>query len=309
MSNKTTDITTSIIIVTYNCANVIEEAILSCIENVNTETIIVDNASTDCTKEIVAQYSEKHLVFISNNTNKGFTQACNQGIKAAQGKYIMLLNPDASLQPLTIPTLLNYIENNQNVGAVAPSLYYPDGTFQNYTRRFPTICGLWVESFVPRSLWNFFPCYRKYTYQDLDFSSLQIVEQPAGAALLFRNKWLLDETFFIYGSDVDLCKTIISEGYQIVQLPESKVLHLQSKGGTENKELRLYLDLDNYYGMNYFFKKHHQQFKAFLYRLVFGLSLFLRSILALFMPHSLPIRWKKFILFAKNKNFTAFYEQ
>ena len=307
MSNYT-NINTSIIIVTYNCADVIEESILSCLNSNDTETIVVDNASTDKTRDIITNFSDKHLIFIPNETNKGFTQACNQGIKAAKGKYIMLLNPDAILQPETIPTLFNFIENRPNVGAVAPALYFPNGTFQNYTRRFPTICGLWVESFIPRYLWNNFSCYRKYTCQDLDFSKTQEVEQPAGAALFFRNNWFLDENYFIYGSDVDLCKTIIGEGYQIMQVTNSKVIHHQSKGGTEKSQLRLFLDLDNYYGMYYFFNKHKSHVTAYFYRFVFGMSLFIRSVLALLKPHSFPMRWKKFVLFVKNKNFTAIYE-
>ncbi|MFW5804413.1 MAG: glycosyltransferase family 2 protein [bacterium] len=299
----------SIIIVTYNCANVIQEALHSCNKTKNTEVIVVDNASSDGTRDIISKNTNEHIEFIPNNTNKGFTRACNQGINAAKGKYILLLNPDAILNPQTIETLTDYIHNHPETGAVAPSLFFPDGTFQNYTRRFPTICGLWVESFVPMPLWKYFPCYRKYTCQDIDFSSPTEVEQPAGAALLFLNKWKLDETFFIYGSDVDLCKTIIDDGYKIVQIPHSKVIHHQSKGGTENKNLRIFLDLDNYFGMYYFFRKNNSPFKAFSYRIIFGISLFLRSCLSLFSLSNFPYRWKKFILFLKNKNFTAINEQ
>jgi len=301
--------TTSIIIVTYNCADVIYQNITSCIKEPNTETILIDNASTDGTLKQIESL-KNDITLIRNNDNKGFTHACNQGIDKATGKYILLLNPDAWLKDGSLSLLNNFMDNNKKVGAIAPCLFYPNGNFQNYTRTFPTIKGLWIESFVPMRWWNKLIDYRKYTCQNIDFSVQQEVEQPAGAALLFRHQWKLDETYFIYGSDVDLCKKIILDGYTIIQTPKAKVFHHQSKGGTENNHLRMYLDIDNYYGMQYYFKKHNEKYNYFMYCFIFGVSLFIRALLSFILfSNDKIMRWKKFIFFIQHKNFTSYFNR
>lgn len=299
----------SVVVVSYNCADVIEENLKSFFNETGNELIIVDNASKDGTVEIVKSYLCENIKLIENSVNKGFTFGCNQGIRASRGKYLMLLNPDAFLQIGTISLLVKYLNLNQNVGIVAPCLYFSDGKFQNYTRTFPTVGGLWVESFIPMRYWNYFLSYRKYTCQDINFNNIQKVEQPAGAALMFHNKWELDESYFIYGSDVDLCKRIKDSGHEIVQIPEAKIIHHQGKGGTENITLKLYLDLDNYYGMSYYFKKFNQPMSLFYYRLIFSISLFARALFSFLEDKdSLKNRWKKFFLFIRNKNFLSIYE-
>lgn len=299
----------SVIVVAYNCADVIKECILSCLNEPNVELIVVDNASKDNTANIVKTITDDRLSLVANTVNRGFTQACNQGIEFAAGKYVMLLNPDASLQTGSAATLAKYLDDHKDVGIVAPCLYYPNGQFQNYTRTFPSVMGLWVESFIPMKYWNLFKSYRRYTCQDVDFNKIQDVDQPAGAALMMREKWKLDETYFIYGSDVDLCKTVIENGYKIVQIPQAKVTHHQSKGGTENQQLRLFLDLDNYYGMVYYFRKHQFPIKAIMYKIIFAISLLGRAMLAIFgKKNTFGMRWKKFQYFIQTKNFTAIHD-
>lgn len=302
-------INVSVIVVAYNCADVIEACIQSCLKDPHIELIVVDNASKDNTVIIIQSITNKRLTLVANPVNRGFTQACNQGIKMAKGKYVMLLNPDACLEVGSAAALAMYLNDHKHVGIAAPCLYYPNGEFQNYTRTFPTVMGLWVESFIPMKHWNYFKSYRQYTCQGIDFSQPQNVEQPAGAALLMRQHWQLDESYFIYGSDVDLCKTVVENGYRIVQLPQAKVMHHQSKGGTENKQLRLFLDLDTYYGMSWFYKKHGQKGNYILYRLLFTLSLFSRAFIStLSFSNDHTLRWKKLKYFLMNKNFTAIYE-
>ncbi|TCO06894.1 glycosyltransferase family 2 protein [Natronoflexus pectinivorans] len=309
--NKQTNISPkiSIITVTFNCADVIEDNIKSCLNEPDTEIIMVDNHSQDETARIIEPYIGKKLKLIRNKTNNGFTEGNNIGIRAANGQYIMFLNPDASLQPGTLHKMAEYLDEHPETGAVAPSLLYPNGTLQNYTRRFPAPCGLWVESFVPQRWWNRFSCYRKYTCQDISFSTPREVEQPAGAAIMFRNQWLLDEYYFNYVSDVDLCKTIIKDGYNIIQLPHIHILHHQSKGGTENREIRTILDLDNYYGMRYYFKKHQQTIDLFCYNTLFGISLFLRFFISLFQgKKQIKNRWFKLRYFIFPVNTSSLYD-
>ncbi len=297
--------TTSILIVTYNCADVIQQCIQSALNEDNAECIVIDNASTDKTLQVIDAYKGQ-LSIIKNKINRGFTQACNQGIKKAQGKYILLLNPDAWLGSKSLNYLVQQLDTKPKLGAIAPMLKYPDGSFQNYTRRFPSVMGLWVETFIPMRWWNHFKSYRKYTCQDIDFTTDQDVDQPAGAALLFRKQWKLDEHYFIYGSDVDLCQTIKKDNYQIVQTPDAIVYHHQSKGGTENNKLRLFLDLDNYYGMKYYFKKFDKNGQYLAYSFFFAITLFVRVLVsAITLANDLSMRWVKFTGFIQNKNFRS----
>jgi GT2 family glycosyltransferase len=309
LGKELNDILISIVIVSYNCAEVITENIYSCLGSEISEIIVVDNASYDQSVSIIQSFESEKIKLIINPENEGFTRACNQGIKRAKGKFIMLLNPDAILQIDCLENLIAYLKVNPDIGIVAPCLYFPDGTFQNYTRTFPTVLSLWVESFVPMKYWNVFKSYRKYTCQDIDFTKEQTVEQPAGAALMFRNQWIMDENYFIYGSDVDLCKTVSDAGYKIVQIPTAKVFHHQSKGGTEAPKLRMYLDLDNYFGMNYYFRKHNQTIDAVFYRVVFSFSLLFRAFFAILEGNEkFLIRWKKFKFFLQSKNFKSIHD-
>ncbi len=298
----------SIVTVTFNCATVIEDNIKSTLNEPDTEVIIVDNNSQDNTVKIIEPYVGDRLKLIVNETNKGFTEGNNIGIRAAKGQFILLLNPDARLISGVIHEMVDFLNKNSKVGALAPSLLFPDGSPQNYTRRFPKPLALWVESFVPKKWWNIFPSYKKYTYQDLVFGKAIAVEQPAGAALMFRNQWLLDEYYFNYVSDVDLCKTIISDGYSIIQLANLHFFHHQSKGGTEDSGIRIILDLDNYYGMRYYFKKHNQLFNLLMYVVLFGTSLFLRWCLSLLMANKQSKeRWFKLKHFILNKDIKQLY--
>jgi GT2 family glycosyltransferase len=303
-------ISVSIVIVTYNCETVITDCVLSCLNNGASEVIVIDNDSKDETINAVNKISDPRLVVIQNSKNLGFTKACNQGIERAKGFYIMLLNPDASVQSDTFCLLIKYLQENSEVGIAAPCLYYPNGEFQNYTRTFPTVTGLWVESFIPMKYWNFFKSYRKYTCQDVDFSRTAPVEQPAGAALMMRHKWKLDERYFIYGSDVDLCKLVVDKGYTVIQLPNARIIHHQSKGGTENNSLRSFLKADNYYGMSYYFKKHKQYFNWISYRILFTFSLLLRFTISCFQdPIERKERWSLLKAFVLNYNFEALWKQ
>lgn len=296
---------TSIIIVTYNCGDVIEDNLVSSLGQEDAEIILIDNASSDDTVMRISKYLSNILV-IQNSENLGFTKACNQGIKQARGKYIMFLNPDASLHTGSLKILSEILDLNSEIGAVAPNLYYPNGDFQNYTRRFPTAIGLFIESFIPKRFWNSFRAYRNYTYHDLDFTMQVKVEQPAGAALLFRNQFLLDESFFIYWSDVDLCRQIIDRGYQIIQTPNAKAIHHQSKGGTEVNKLRVYLDADFYYGARFYFKKYNHKSRHVFYCVIFFFGLISSATISI-IKGGFCNKIYKIRLFLTNSNFTSIY--
>jgi N-acetylglucosaminyl-diphospho-decaprenol L-rhamnosyltransferase len=299
----------SIIIVSYNCEDLIADCVRSCLGVANTEVIVIDNGSKDRSPEILADFGGQ-IRFLREPVNHGFTQGCNLGIDQAKGEFIFLLNPDAALFPDSVERMLAYFENPR-VGAVAPTLVYADHTFQNYTRTFPTICGLAVESFVPSKWRDRWACYRRYLCLDVDFSRNQQVEQPAGAAILFRNQLRLDETYFIYGSDVELCKNIIDKGLEILQVTDARVLHHQSQGGTGdgNPRLKMFLQLDNFFGMQVFFRRYRSAGYVWAYRAVFFAILLLIAVFSVFRGRAAAsLKFKRLWYFARGVNFRTYLQ-
>lgn len=302
MSNKPLDITA--VVVSYNCADVIEDCIKSLIDENISKIVVIDNCSTDVTQEIISKF-EGQIKFIKNNINRGFTKACNQGIREANTSFVLFFNPDAYTKQGALKILYNRLIENKKLGAVAPQLLYPDGKIQNYNRRFPILFGVLVESFVPSIFWNKFKSYRYYTYQDINLSENNNIEQPAGAAILFRNEFLLDENYFIYGSDVELCKNIIDKGYSIETEVSAMVFHHQSKGGTgeTNHYLKMKLQLEYYFAIRYFYKKHRMILKHFSYVFINSFMLFITAILSFFSLNKskITIKWERFFYFLMNK--------
>lgn len=308
MSGETKKPLVSFIIVAYNCADLLEECVKSVLQFGSGQVIVIDNASTDNTREVLKSF-EKSATIILNDRNMGYTIACNQGIKAATSEYIFLLNPDAYLKNDSWNLLLDKLETDRSVDAMAPNLYYPGGELQHYIRRFPTIHALLVEFFVPSKWWKKFTSYRRYTCEDLDLTKAQPLEQPAGAALLFRANYLMDERFFIYGSDLELCKRIWTSGKKILLGPDAAVFHHQSKGGTGsgNMKLRTSLKLDALYGYGLYFREHHGIVYYNVYKIVFSLLLGVIVLLNMFSGKSiLKDKWVRFTGFLTNKNFRHF---
>lgn len=294
----------SAIVVSYNCQDVIYQCIESLLLQPNCEVILIDNNSQDHTVKQIETFIDR-IVFIQNSINNGFTKACNQGIDIAKGEYLLLFNPDAYASERSLEKLTDKLDEDASLGAVSPQLFFPNGTIQNYNRRFPFISGVLVESFVPSRFWNVFKSYRKYVYCDLDLSKENFLEQPAGAAFLFRKGFRLDENYFIYGSDVELCKNIIDKGFKIKTVPSSHVYHHQSKGGTENTNfmVKMYLQLEFYYAMRYFFKKHRGFLYASLYTFLNLVFLFIIAFITTFTfnEYKIKIKFLRFWGFLLNK--------
>ena len=148
--------TLSIVIVSWNT----KELIKSCIESIfdnplagyQYEIIVTDNASSDESADFLALLeNENKIVFIKNEKNLGYAAACNQGMKIAKGKYILLLGSDTIMQSNTLNASVEFLENNTQAAAVGCKLLNPDGTVQNNCKKFPTLRNAF------------------YTYLSLDF--------------------------------------------------------------------------------------------------------------------------------------------
>src|SRR4030095_10989169 len=203
----------SVIIVTWNSADVIMQCADSVIKNsaaLNVELIIVDNCSSDDTFTVINTISYDKLQTFQNSENLGYTKAVNQGIKLSNGRNILLLNPDTVLHEGCINTLSNFLDTNPSYGACAPLMLNEDGTVQHSVRNFPTYLTMFFEFTLLAYLFPKSKVFGKWKMKYYSYDKNVDVTQPMAAALMVKKESLgsMDERFEMFFNDVDICKRI-----------------------------------------------------------------------------------------------------
>ncbi len=256
------EILLSIIIVTWNT----EQQTMQCVDSVHSiddfksldgkiEIIIIDNDSSDMT---VSSLKEKFhdVKIIQNSVNAGYAPACNLGMKAANGIYVLLLGSDTVLKNNSLTECIDYLKSNPDCGAVGCRLLYPDGRHQGNCKKFPTLKNAFFTYLSLDKL--------NYDYDMLWFNYDKTIEvdQIATTFLMIRSRILkeinyFDERFRIMYNDVDLCKRIRSTGNKIVFLSTPAIFHHGSfstnRAGFKIRKI-MYSDIFLYYYLNYKFK-------------------------------------------------------
>jgi GT2 family glycosyltransferase len=224
----------SIIIVTHNSANVIEECLVSILNNlVNIvyEIIVVDNNSTDKTLEILSNFEYNRFTIVKNKQNVGFAKANNLGFRKATGEFILILNPDVIFDKKTdIKILINELDKNENVAIVAPKLIYENGLLQESARSFPNPLVLFIRGFNLGKFFNRYEFYKNYFLSDSNDNYPREVDWVIGAFILIKKNLLIkvnyfDEKFFMYYEDADLCLRLLRNGYKTLYFPAITVTH------------------------------------------------------------------------------------
>jgi GT2 family glycosyltransferase len=259
----------SILIVNWNTRDFLAaciESILATAEPLRYEIIVVDNASSDGSAEMMRRYRDHAAVkFIENSTNAGFATGNNQAFAASSGEYIMVLNPDTIVQPTALQRVLRHAAQHPEVGAVGCRFVNPDGSLQRHYRRMPSLVDLVVSHtllgyLVDRYLlgarhWN------RYMVADLDFSVLTSgVHAGASCVVLPRRVitaigGLFDDRFTIYYNDLDLSRRVLDAGYDIHVLPDAVIVHHLNQGVKQLESPRrraLFLEGGRRYIQKYF---------------------------------------------------------
>ena len=191
------------------------------------EIIMVDNASTDGTEEMVRE-DFPEVRWLRNTENRGFAAAVNQASAMASGDFLLLLNSDARLLPGQMEKLVSFMKDESGVGIVGPQLVYEDMRPQRSTAYVPTLLQEVVPAFVLRLL---FPG----TYGAKEKGTLpRDVESLIGAAIAVRADLLralggFDERFFFFLEETDLCVRARQKGFRVVFFPNARAIHLQGK--------------------------------------------------------------------------------
>ncbi len=259
----------SVVIVTYNSRAHVS-ACLDSVQDRAGEMIVVDNASSDGTADLVRQ-RHPAVQLICPNSNLGFAAAANLGVRQSSGSTILFLNPD-TVCPDPLGPLEDALKENQCLAAAAPCLVGPDGrTRTGFTVRcLPTAASLFFEVLLVNRLFPGNPVNRRYRCLDLDLERPQEVEQPAGACLLVRRDRFetcggFDESFFpLWFEDVDLCKRLRDRGGVIQFLPQVRVEHY----GGHSLESITFCEKQIYWYRNllYYVEKHFPRRIGFVIR-------------------------------------------
>lgn len=223
----------SIIIVSYNTKELLEDCLNSikkATKNLNVETFIVDNNSFDETPQMVKE-KFPHVNVIANKDNVGFSKANNQAIKKAKGNYLLILNPDTTLEEDTLIKMKEYMDKNQEVGIATCKVVLKDGSLDEDCRRsFPSP---WVSFCYFSGLAKLFPTsklFNKYHMGYISDSITHQVDSCVGAFMMIKKSTInevgmFDEDFFFYGEDLDLCWRVKEAGYKIMYTPITKITH------------------------------------------------------------------------------------
>lgn len=232
--------TVSIVIVTFNSADIIGPCLQS-LHGASTrplDLIVVDNNSSDRTVE-AATRAFSDLSLIRNPENRYYAAASNQGIRAAKGEYIILLNPDTIMAVGGIDALVAFLESRQ-AAAVAPMLILPDGARQQSLRELPGLDTLWYDLTLLAFLFPKSPTLGRWRMGYFDGRTERAVDQPMASCLLVRRDviekvGLFDESYPMFFNDVDWCKRVRDAGMSIWYTPNVKVAHV---GGATVKKYR-----------------------------------------------------------------------
>jgi GT2 family glycosyltransferase len=273
----------SIVIVNYNVKYFLEQCLLSvraAIDGMEAEVFVVDNHSTDGSVSYLhGKFPE--VIFIENKENRGFAVANNQAIGQCRGEYILLLNPDTIIGEDSMRTLCYFMDEHPEAGGTGVKMMDGHGAFLPESKRsFPSP---WVSFCKIFGLSKLFPrsrVFARYSLPYLSENETSEVDVLAGAFMLLRREalekaGLLDESFFMYGEDIDLSYRLILSGYHNYYVPE-RILHYKGES-TKRDDIGF---VKNFYGaMLIFYKKYYPRsgwFVSFFIRL----AIWLRASLA-----------------------------
>lgn len=275
----------TVVIVNYNVRYFLEQclhAVQKAASKVSSEIIVVDNDSVDGSCAMVeTRFPEVHL--ISNKENVGFSKANNQAIRMARGEYVLLLNPDTVVEEDCFLKVVGFMDQTPGAGALGVKMIDGKGRFLPESKRgLPTPEVAFWKIFGFSKLFPHSKKFGRYHLGHLSNDQVHEVEVLAGAFMLIRREvldkvGLLDESFFMYGEDIDLSFRITQAGYKNYYFPETTIVHY--KGESTKKSSINYVKVF-YNAMIIFARKHFSKENARLYSVLINLAIYFRALLS-----------------------------
>lgn len=259
-----TDLTVSV--VNWNGKEETQECLRSLLNSspkIGMEVIVVDNASTDGSGDLLRK-EFPGILLIENTENKGYAFGNNQAFRKSQGRYFLILNSDITVKRGSLDEMVHYMEIHPEVGLLGGRLENPDGTFQpSANRRFPNLLDVFLEEifFLTRMkylLWKT-PLGSKIASRKWNLHEPQSVAWVGGACMLVRRELfervgLFDEHFFFYREDCDLSFRIQKQGWKVVYYPATRFTHDWGRASQKNSRR---ISFESRRSLLYYFWKHH----------------------------------------------------
>ena len=299
MKNKNSEkeIDVSIVIVNYNVKDFLHQCLTSIEKakhNLSLEVFVVDNDSTDGSMDFLEPLFRNSdtikYFFIRSKENLGFAKANNIAIKQAKGKYLLILNPDTILAEDTLNEMINYMEQNPEVGISGCKVLNADGSFQLQCRRgFPTPWTSFCKLFGLQKIFPNSKLFAKYNQTFRPVDETYYIDAVIGAFMFCDTKLIqeiggFDETYFMYGEDLDLCRQVQLKGRFVAYFHKTTIIHFK---GESTRRSSINEIKHSYQAMEKFASKYFANSKLFI--LFLKLGIFSHSILARIAKNILPI--------------------
>lgn len=255
----------SIIIVNYDVTQLLRNCLLSIqkfLEHVEYEVIVIDNASTDSSwRDLINEFPKVN--FIISETNDGFAKANNKAVKTACGQYVLLLNPDTEIEGFYMNEILDFADSQEKLGCIGVRMHDAKGVFLPESKRsVPDMFNSFEKLFVNFKNNN----SKSYYRHDIDEYAIAEVEVITGAFMLIKKEVYekaggLDEAYFMYGEDIDLCYTLLRNSFKNFYYGKASILHHKGESTIKNK-----VYLERFYGaMQIFINKYYKTTKPLQY--------------------------------------------
>ncbi|MBL4755269.1 MAG: glycosyltransferase [Flavobacteriales bacterium] len=277
----------SVIIVNYNVKHFLEQCLTSVMKAKallkEVEVVVVDNNSVDGSLEMLAE-KFPNIKLIANKDNKGFSSANNQGIEISTGEYVLLLNPDTIVEEDTFLKTVGFMDETPNAGGLGVKMIDGKGNFLPESKRgLPTPWAAFCKMTGFARLFPKSKTFNRYHLGYLDKEEIHEVEILSGAFMLLRRTaldrtGLLDETFFMYGEDIDLSYRLVKEGFENYYYPKTCIIHY--KGESTRKGSLNYVFIF-YNAMVIFANKHFSENNAKLFGTLIKAAIYLRASLSI----------------------------
>jgi GT2 family glycosyltransferase len=261
----------SVIIVNYNAKLLLEQCLLSVqkaigLSQYDSEIFVIDNNSVDGSQEYITDLFPA-IRYCFNKENTGFAKACNQGFAMASGNYILFLNPDTVLPENCFQKCISFFETHKDAGAIGVRMVNGKGKFLKESKRgFPSPASSFFKLFGLAVLFPDSRTFAGYYLGHLPEKENNSVDVLSGAFMMIKKDVLqktggFDESFFMYGEDIDLSYRIIQAGFRNYYLGEITITHFKGGSTVYNSEhIKIF-----YRAMDLFVKKHYQGKRSSLF--------------------------------------------
>ena len=275
----------SVIIVSYNVKNCLRlclETVLIALRDISSEVIVIDNNSEDGSTAMVSKFYPE-VSLIANNSNRGFSAACNQGLYASSGRFVLILNPDTMVPPFAFTSFISFMEEHGAAGAAGPRLTDKGGRFLPESKRGMPMPAAAFFRFT--QIFRFFPksdTINRYYMGHIGEYDTAVVEAVTGAFLFMRREAVekagfFDERYFLFGEDIDICLQIRAAGYEVWYYPEVTVTHFKGRSGS----MTTYRGIANFYrSMHIFIEKNLKRKYIFPLRALLHAGVFITFLLS-----------------------------